>query len=353
MNKINNFFIQPNISLKDAMKKFDKSKEGILFVVDEDNVLKGSLSSGDIRRWLLKGGRLSAKISQICNKNPYCVLTNYNLKEVKEVMIKKRITCVPIVDLQKKMVDLLLWSDVFEEIQSTKSMANTPVVIMAGGQGTRLEPITKIIPKALIPLGDKSIVELIIDRFKEYKIKKFYLTINYKAEVIKAYFKDIKPDYQISYIRENKPLGTAGCLRYLINKVTQTFFLVNCDTLITNVNYNEILDFHKKGKFDLTIISALRKIIVPYGVCEIDKNGALSKIKEKPESNYLVNTGMYLLNPSAIKNIPKDKMYHMNQLIDDLMHNGGKIGVFPISEKSWHDIGEWQEYKKTVNILNL
>ncbi len=221
---------------------------------------------------------------------------------------------------------------------------------MAGGAGTRLEPFTKILPKPLIPIGDKSVLEVVIDKFREYGINNYHISVFHKANLIKAYFEDIDIPYKINYLEETKPLGTAGILNELIDKIDGSMFLTNCDTII-NCNYKDLLEFHNKNKYDITLVGSMINYKIPYGICEIENKGRLVSLKEKPEKSYLVSTGMYVLRDTALKLVPKEKFFNMTDLITKVRNHNGTVGVYPISEKSWLDTGEWKQYKKTLNQL--
>lgn len=223
---------------------------------------------------------------------------------------------------------------------------------MAGGFGKRLDPFTRVLPKPLIPIGDKTIVECIIDEFRKYQINSFYLSVNYKSKIIKSYFEELKPKYKINYVDEDKPLGTAGSLRFIKNKIKSTFFLTNCDTIIKD-DYFKMLKFHKKHKYDITIISSRKSYVIPFGICELKPNASLFKIEEKPSYVFLVNTGMYIVEQKCLKLIPENRVFHFTQLIENVIKNGGNVGVFPIKSKSWLDVGGWEEYKNTCDILNI
>jgi NDP-sugar pyrophosphorylase family protein len=221
---------------------------------------------------------------------------------------------------------------------------------MAGGFGTRLKPFTDIIPKPLIPIGKKSVIEYIIDKYREYGINNFYLSINYKARFVKAYFADLQPDYNVYYIQEDKPLGTAGSLKLLEGKIEQPFFVSNCDIVI-NTNYAKFYDFHISNKFDLSLVAALQKFQIPYGVCKINPDFSLIDIDEKPVQYHLINTGMYIVNPETLKLIPKGKLFHITDLMNEIIRQGGKVGVYPISQEAWIDIGQTEEFKKNLRLL--
>ena len=190
-----------------------------------------------------------------------------------------------------------------------------------------------------------------MDYVIKFGLKKFYISINEKGNMIKAYFHDLKSSYNVKYIEEKKPLGTAGSLRLLKSRLKNTFFVTNCDVLIY-AYYPAIIEFHKKNNYDLTLVSSMRSFLIPYGVCNFDKDGALKKIKEKPSYDFFVNTGLYIIEPKVLKLIPKNVKFDMNELIIKCIDKGIKIGVFPITENSWVDVGQWPEYKKNINNLS-
>ena len=221
---------------------------------------------------------------------------------------------------------------------------------MAGGKGTRLDPFTRVLPKPLIPIGERTIIEIIMDNFSQFGIREYYISINHKGKMIKAYFEDNTPDVTISYLEENAPLGTAGALKLLGDTVQGDFFVSNCD-IIVRADYRSIYDFHKENNFALTLIASMQHHVIPYGVCEIEEGGALREIREKPEYDFLVNTGFYLLSADILKHIPADTRFDMPDLIKILQSNQLSVGVYPVSEKSWIDIGQWSQYKQAIEKL--
>ena len=347
------FVVNMNETILTAMKKLDDNTHKILFVVDVDEKLIGSLTDGDIRRWILAGNDLEEYVLNACNEKPIYVGERYSEESIKKIMLSKNIECIPVLSNKHIIVGVIFWSEIFNEKKDDfeKRPLNLPVVIMAGGFGTRLAPFTTILPKPLIPVGDKSIVEHIIAKFLPYGIKEFYMTVNHKSKIIKSYFEDVKKDYQLGIIKENKPLGTAGSLKLLKEQIAEVFIVTNCDIIIY-ADYAEIVDFHIKNGYDITLVSSMMHYKIPYGICEIDKGGELLQIKEKPEYNFLISTGMYILNKKTLELIPDDEFFHITHLMERVKQEGGSVGVFPISEKSWDDTGEWDEYIKTVKRLS-
>lgn len=354
IQEFSSILISETASVKDAMRQLDKTAEKILFVVKDENILVGSLTDGDIRRWILKEGSINEKVGEVCFKGTFSVNVGYEPETVKKEILKLKIIYVPILDSNKRIIEFLIWDKLFEGKikRKPKEKLDVPVVIMAGGKGTRLDPFTRILPKPLIPIGDKSILEIIIDKFLDYQVNHFYISVNHKAKIIKSYFEELDPEYTLTFLYEDKPLGTVGALKQLEGKIQGDLILTNCDIII-NANYADILKHHKENKNDITVVASLKHYNIPYGICEIENGGILSCIKEKPEYDFLVNTGMYIISSELLKYIPKDEFFHITDLIEKVKKSNKKIGVYPISENSWIDIGEWVEYKNAITKLNL
>lgn len=348
---MNKFILSPHATIKQAMRRMAEIGEKQIFVADAQNKLLGALSDGDIRKWILKGGELDEEVRMICNQNPKFVSSVYDIEEVKSLMIEERIECVPVVDSKGIVKEVLTWGEVFRgSVAKQKGQINVPAVIMAGGKGTRLDPFTRILPKPLIPIGNKPVIEVIMDKFHAHGVQKFYLSVNHKALMIKSYFKESGTKYTIHYVQEEKPLGTAGSLSLLEGKIKKTLVVTNSDVII-DIDYAELLSFHKKHNSDLTMVVSLKHYIIPYGVCSLENNGTLKNIKEKPEHDLLVNTGMYVINPELLKLIPKNKFSNITDLIIRAKSKGYVIGVFPIHESAWIDVGQWEEYRKALKLL--
>jgi NDP-sugar pyrophosphorylase family protein len=256
-----------------------------------------------------------------------------------------------VVDEKGKLVDILFWESVFKNGNNRQNeKIDMPVVIMAGGKGTRLGLFTKVLPKPLVPIHEKTVIEHIIERFTDVGADQFILTINYKARIMKAYFEELNPDYSVNFVEESKPLGTAGSLKFLENKFDKPFMVSNCDIII-KTDYLDLYEFHQKNNFDITLVASMKNYTIPYGTCELNGEGHLKQINEKPEYDFLVNTGLYIINPDVLHLIPADKLYHITHLIEDTQKSGKRVGVYPINDDAWIDVGQWAEYKKAVGRL--
>ncbi|MCT4619051.1 MAG: nucleotidyltransferase family protein [Marinisporobacter sp.] len=347
---LQDLFITENITIKEALKKLDKTAKKILLIT-EGNKLKGVITDGDIRRWILKNGDLCEKVSVIMNNNPMYLIKGNEYK-AKQIMKEKLIEAIPVINGRKEVIDIKFWNDSFKEKLNHYNKIENPVVIMAGGKGTRLYPFTKILPKPLIPIGDVPIIERITNRFREYGCNQFYFTVNHKKNMIKAYFNELEKDYQVNYVEEEKPLGTGGSLHLLKDKINDTFFVSNCDILIEG-NYSDMLKYHKDNKNKVTMITSLKYNTIPYGVIKLAENGTVKNIVEKPEYDFLVNTGMYILERETLEDIPENEFYHITDLINYYIQKGEKVGTYPVSDKSWLDMGQLEEMQNMVESLGL
>ncbi|KAA6334399.1 D-glycero-alpha-D-manno-heptose 1-phosphate guanylyltransferase [termite gut metagenome] len=339
--------IEKKATLLQAMKQMDKERVKLLFIFDKENFI-GIFTIGDIQRAILSKVSLNSHIYNHIDINKEYSFPNESLVDVKKKMIEMRTECMPIIDSKGQLIGAYFWEDIFGENQvPCFGKIDIPVVIMAGGKGTRLKPLTNIIPKPLLPIGDKTILEIILDKFTQAGCSKFYMSVNYKSGFLKYYLENIPINYDIIFFEENEPLGTIGSVSLLKDKITTPFFVSNCDILIEQ-DFREVYNYHVTNKNDITIVTAIKTHQIPYGVIEAGEYGLMTKLTEKPEFNYMINTGVYILQPDVINEIPHGKFYHITDLIDKIRKNGGHVGCFPISEKSWIDIGEWNEYLKLI-----
>jgi len=347
---IENFTIETEASIADALNHMDAIGRKLL-IVTKSNKYYSMLSIGDIQRAIIKGMDTSTLIREILRDEVVVASTDSDIESIKKHMLKRRNDYMPIISDDGRVVDVVFWEDLFEEEEVPPKMRfNTPIVIMAGGIGSRLRPLTNVLPKALIPIGEKSIIEQIMDSFLEYDCNEYYLSINHKAEMIKYYFDPLVEQYgMVEFIEEERFLGTAGSLSLLKEKINETFFVSNCDILVDQ-DYSEILDYHKFHNNEITVVAAMYNIKVPYGVLNTNNTGHLESISEKPEMFYKINTGLYILEPSVFEDIPKEEVFHITDLIECLIREGRKVGVFPVSEKSWTDMGNWDEFLRQANI---
>lgn len=345
--KINQLVVDVGTSILEVLKIMDSTYRKLL-IVNENHTFKGVVSIGDIQRALLKHNDFDLSIGNILRKNIITAKATDNKSAIYQAMLKDRIEFMPVINDASELVDVIFWEDITEHpLHKGKLPSEIPVIIMAGGKGTRLQPLTNIIPKPLIPVGDKTFIEHIIHSFTAQGLRHFHLSVNYKADFIKYYFDGIDKDYVLSYFNEMEPLGTAGSLHLMKDKINSTFFVSNCDILIDD-DYAEILKYHQINNNELTAVAAVKSYAIPYGTMEIGTDGLLKSLKEKPENTYYVNAGLYILEPHLLDEIPTNTFFHITHLMEKIIARKGKVGVFPVSEGSWKDIGEWKEYLNMI-----
>jgi len=348
--KIQSRAIQGSMTVLQSLKKMDEIKVKMLFVFEGEQFLS-ILTIGDIQRAIIKGVDLNAPVSTITDKNKKFVTPSESQESVREKMLKLRAECMPVVDENGNLVDVYFWNDIFSKSEiENREKIDLPVVIMAGGKGTRLKPITNVIPKPLVPVGDKTILEVIMDQFEGIGCHKFYMSVNYKADMMQYYLSQLDHKYDVEFFMEDKPLGTVGSVSLLKGKIATPFFVSNCDS-INDQDYRDVYDYHIKNKNDLTIVTMVKSFKIPYGVIETGEDGIMTALREKPELNYQVNTGAYILNPECIDEIPEGEFFHITDLMEKIKSRGGRVGCFPVSEGAWHDMGEWPEYLKMIKVL--
>lgn len=346
-SKIQNRIIQSQDSILYCMKKMDEESVKLLFVFDKSQFVS-IITIGDIQRAIIKNIPLNKEVSFILDYKKIYATPSDDIAYIKKKMLAIRAECMPIVDKLGNLVNVIFWKDVFNTSKDLEcDKINLPVIIMAGGKGTRLKPLTNVIPKPLIPIGDKTILETILDKFESIGCSCFYLSVNYKYDILKYYLDNLEHKYNIEYFKEEKPLGTIGSVSLLKGKIDSSFFVSNCDILIDQ-DFRDVYDYHLKNKNEITIVTSIKSYKIPYGVIDTVEDGLIERISEKPDITYKINTGVYILQPELIDEIPSNEFYHITQLIEKVRKRGGRIGCFPVSEKSWTDIGDWNEYLKLI-----
>jgi dTDP-glucose pyrophosphorylase len=349
--RIEERIISPSATILDALKQMDMLDKKLLLIVSNEKFVS-IISAGDIQRAIIKKLDLDTQISTILRENIRVASQNDTMHTIEKLMLAYRMEFCPVISDGNDLLDVHFWEDIFKDTKPKPAFQfDLPVVIMAGGFGTRLKPLTNVVPKPLIPIGDGTMLEEILSRFNNHGVSNFFLSVNYKASLIKFYLDELGLPYNIQFIKEEEPRGTAGSMSLLKGKIDKTFFVTNCDIIIDQ-DYSDILKYHRDNKNELTIIAALKHYQIPYGTLETGDNGELLEIKEKPNQSVWINTGMYILEPKLINEIPEQGFFHITELINNLKKENRKIGVYPVSEGSWIDTGEWQEYDKAVKRLN-
>ena len=348
--KIEKRITASDVSLLSALKQMDDEKVKMLFVFEGEHFVS-ILTIGDIQRAIVNNIALDVPVARVVDRNKKFASVNEPMDDIRRKMLALRAECMPVLDGHGELVDVVFWRDLFEKEETDlRSKIDLPVVIMAGGKGTRLKPITNVIPKPLIPIGDKTILEEIMDQFEAIGCRQFYMSVNYKSEMMRFYLDQLEHKYDIDFFEEDKPLGTIGSVSLLKGKINTPFFVSNCDIVIDQ-DMRDVYDYHNENHNDLTIVTAVKSFRIPYGVIETGENGLMTALKEKPELTYMINTGVYILNSECIDEIPEGEFFHITQLMEKIKARGGRVGCFPVSEHAWRDMGEWSEYLKMINVL--
>jgi len=352
--KLQQMLVSKDLTIKQAMQRLNETAERILFLVDEKSQrLSGTVTDGDIRRGIIKGIQFGEPIAAIANRDFVAITEDrrYDVAFIKQLVVAKEIEQVPVVNDAGIIVDVVLWTDLLQEKDQAASRAlhGNQVVVMAGGKGTRLDPFTKILPKALIPIGNKPVIEVIMEKFYRSGFRNFTYTLNYRKEYLKLFLKENDFPYSIDWVEEADFLGTAGGLSLLKRQLSDTFFVTNCDSIL-DVDFEKVLAWHKEYGSTLTIIGSHNEIKIPFGVLELN-DGKLLKISEKPVHDVIINTGVYVMEPRVLSYMKDGEHLHMNELIERVSQKENVI-VYPIYG-GWFDIGQWEEYNKTVKSINI
>lgn len=340
-----NILIDQKTTILDALKVITAGTAQIALVIDRHLKLIGTVTDGDIRTGILAGIKLEEPVEKVMNADPIKAIENSYVKSINDretllsLMLRHHIRQLPIVNKTGQVVGLRT----LDELLQAKRRENL-VVIMSGGAGKRLQPLTNDLPKPMLAIGGKPLLEVNINKLKAQGFERFCLAVGYKAEVIKDYFQDgSKWGVSIQYINEEKPLGTAGALGFLENQESLPFIVMNGD-LLTMTRFDNLLDFHVSNKADCTLCVREFDYQLPYGAVEIENQKVIS-IKEKPSYRYLVNAGMYVLEPSLVNLIAKNEPMQMPYLLEKIISLGYCMKIFPLMEY-WSDIGQLTDYEK-------
>ena len=339
--ELQQFIGDDNLTVSEAMQKIDNNSYGILFLTEKNGKIRGCITDGDIRRYLLAGGKMSGMAVDAANKTPRVASS---IDDARHLYHKRNYVIIPLVDDDGKIVDVYSGEN-GDRAQKEHNPLNIPVVINAGGKGTRLDPFTRVLPKPLIPVGDLPIIEHIMKEYQSYSCNEFHIIVNYKRDLMKAYFRENDNHYNITWYDEEKPLGTGGGLSLLRGKFNDTFFFANCDALLT-ANYESMVKFHKENGNVITMICAYKNINIPYGVVEMGINGAIEDMKEKPLMSFLTNTGIYIVEPEVIDDIEDGVSIGFPDIVEIERQKGKCVAVFPVGENDWMDMGQIPELEK-------
>jgi dTDP-glucose pyrophosphorylase len=336
------FIVDKDTSVISAMNKINKNAKGIVFVCENDVVL-ATLTDGDIRRHILAGKSLTAPVTEAACYNFHALPVNCDKIQINELCDKLSLNVIPGVDEKNRLVTIFFGD---RHMVSSLPQIGIPVVIMAGGKGTRLYPYTKVLPKPLIPIGDLTITEHIINKFIQFGCNTFAMIINHKKEMIKAYYHENKPSgASMDFLEEKQFLGTGGGLALLRQKVKSTFFFTNCDILILD-DYSAIYEHHRVSGNLLTMVCATKTFSFPYGTVDVGEDGNILSLLEKPSYSFLTNTGFYVIDPRFLDYVPDNTFIHITDIIQNCIENGQRIGIYPVSENQWFDMGNHEDMEK-------
>jgi dTDP-glucose pyrophosphorylase len=342
MSNLAKFIVNEDVSIINAMSIIDKNAKGIVFVC-RDNVVLATLTDGDIRRHILAGKSLTAPVTEAAYYNFHALPANSGKDQINNLCNTLSLSVIPGIDQNGKLVTIF-WGD--GHVVSSPSKIGIPVIIMAGGKGTRLYPYTKVLPKPLIPIGDLPITEHIMNKFIQFGCKAFTMIINHKKEMIKAYFYENKlSDASVDFLEEEQFLGTGGGLSLLRSRVKGPFFFTNCDILILE-DFSAIYEHHRTSGNLLTMVCATKTFSFPYGTIDIGEDGNIRSLVEKPTYSFLTNTGFYIIEHQFLDHIPDNTFIHITDIIQNCIDKGQKIGIYPVSENQWFDMGNHGDMEK-------
>ena len=348
-----NLFIVKNDNLDSALKKLSSNNLKCLVVIDVNQKVLGTVTDGDIRRAIIKYKDVSLKINKIYNPKFYYFTKLPTNSELKNIFSIKKFPLIPQLNKGKKIIKIFFIKN-FADLSIKEDFLlseKVDAVIMAGGKGSRLSPFTNILPKPLIPIKGKPVIDHIIESFQEAGVNCTYITLNFKGKIIKSYLSEKFKKNNIKFINEKIPLGTASSLSLIKNKIKNNIVIVNCDTIL-NIKLSDLMRAHLEEKNAMTMGTVAKNHVLPYGLCEANKKNKLKKLNEKPNLKFLINVGMYVIHKKYLNLIPKNKKFGMDDLINTLLKKKKPIGMYAIAEESWTDLGQWKEYYKAVEKFN-
>lgn len=355
-------FISKDASMLQAMEQMDRVRHKLL-MVKENNIFVGLISVGAIQRAIVRGVSPKESIALHLRDDIVLCTTADSKEKIKAEMLRCRAEYMPIIESRntqkaEEVVDVVFWEDLFDEKMMSNGSAkyyDLPVVVMAGGEGTRLRPLTNILPKPLLPIGKKTIIETIMDRFVEIGCRRFFISLNYMADIIERYLTEHNDGrYELIFFREDKPMGSGGSLSLIRDKIKEPFFVTNCDNILQQ-DLGEIVDVHRQNNNEMTVVAAVKGLKLPYGNLVVEEGDEthiagerVVRVEEKPEFIFRVNTGVYVMEPNLLKEVPDDQYFPITDLMNKIIKRNGKVGCFPITDGSWCDIGNWDDYTKAL-----
>lgn len=347
---LDDYIVSESSSLLETLELINKNASRTAFVCDGRKLL-AAVSDGDIRRAIIHGKGMDTPVKEIANYSP--ISLPLSQKAHAEQFIKEKfINAIPLLNDLGEIADVKV---LLKDGLINDTPLDVPVVIMAGGKGTRLKPYTDILPKPLIPIGEKTITEHIMERFLKRGCGDIYMIINYKKEFIKAFFaEDVDNERECTpiFVEEKEFLGTGGGISLLKGLVESTFFLTNCDILI-DADYSDILKEHRRAHNLLTMVCAKKKVTIPYGTVEVGKEGRIKALKEKPVYEMITNTGFYVIEPEFLDKVPANTHIDITDIIEKCIKENENVGAYLIEDSDWMDMGQLEEMEKMKEKLEI
>ena len=334
-----NVCIRGDAPLREVLERLSTNAHGLCVVVDENNLVLGTITDGDCRRALIRGLSLETAAREVMNTHFIAVDESFSLEQILLIMKTNSVHQVPVVDGNLQFLDVVST----RALEQVRVQRRNPVLILAGGQGLRLRPLTSSIPKPMLKVRGRPILERLVDRLAASHFSDIYISVNYLGHKIEDFFGDgSRWNCSIRYLREERELGTAGPLRFLEDKVQSAVLVVNGD-LLTTVDFGACADFHYSGHYDLTLGMSYHTVQIPYGVVQMNEEGKVASVEEKPRQTYPIYAGLYFIEPHLISLVPPNVMFPMTSLIERAISEGAHVGAFPIHEL-WDDIGMPDNY---------
>lgn len=335
--------VGPDARIYDALDVLESTHREIVLVVSADGHLLGTVTDGDIRRATLRGQDAETRVAGIMYKTPTVGSLDMSARGMMQLMKRLRILQLPIVDAGGRVVDLVLFSEMMQD-----GPAASKAVVMAGGKGSRLRPLTRDIPKPLLPVGDKPIIETIVDQLVDNGMSDIYLITHYKADMIEEHFSRLDyPGCAIHFVNEPEPLGTAGGLKLLRDDLSDPFLVMNAD-IISRMSFKGMLQQHIDAGAPMTVATKVQELEIPYGVIETNERGQIKGFAEKPVMHFTFNIGIYALSPLALQHIPEEGVMDMSELIQELIGKGQTVNEYAVKDY-WIDIGRMADYERACD----
>ena len=345
-------FVEESDSALSAMQKMDEVGRKLLMVRTEQEDFAGLVSIGDIQRHLVDGGDLSVPVKEVQRDEIRVCREGDSYEDIRAEMLRYRTEYMPVLTSDGELSEVIMWEDIFEsDDQRRKPIEGVTGVIMAGGKGTRLRPLTNVIPKPLVPVGDRPILEHIIEWFAQHGVTDLFISVGYKADMIQQYVADnVTADVDITFVEEDQPMGSIGSLSLMKERLKETVVVSNCDILVDN-SLVDIVDSHEEKGNAMTLVSSIKSYDIPYGVVNVGEDGEFVEMDEKPTKNFWVNTGVYVIDEEIYSLVEERKM-NMDELIGRARESDYRVGAFPVSEGAWMDVGQWEEYQRTQELVD-